>query len=473
MKPTRRPPLSLGVTAILVLVFLGLLWWPVALRSARGAEADDGLVEMVISFLHDKDKEIRSLALEQVRAEVPGTDATQRLAAELPKLPAEAQRGLLGALADRGDPVARPAVLELLEDTENETVRAAAIEALGYLGEPGDTGRLIELLADGDESEKAAARGALTRLSAPSVPELIVVAARQLPPAQAVPLIEILTERRALQTIPDLLQLAVGSEERTRRAAMAALGEMAGPQHIPGMVHGVLRAQEGPEREAAEKALMFVCNRIEAPQRRTAELLATVARLGPEEQTALLPALGRVGGTEALAVVSAAIAHSNAERHEAGVRALCNWPDASVAPQLINLVENDAHRSHRIAALRAVIRIAPLPDGRTDAQKLDLLKRAMSLCTRDEERQLILRRAQAVRTVDTLRFLLPYLDEPKFAQTACQSIVELAHHRELREANKEEFHQALDRVMEISRDAVVIERAQRYKKGQTWAGPLP
>lgn len=473
MKPTRRPPLSLGVTGILVLVCLGLLWWPVALRSACGAEADDGLVEMVISFLHEKDKEIRSLALEQVRTEVPGADATQRLAAELPKLPAEAQPGLLSALADRGDRVARPAVLELLEDTENETVRVAAIEALGHLGVPGDTGRLIELLADGDESEKVAARDALTRLSAPGVPELIVVAARQLPPAQAVPLIEILTERRALQTMPDLLQLAVGSEERTRRAAMAALGEMAGPQHIPGMVHGVLRAQEGPEREAAEKALMFVCNRIEAPQRRTAELLATMARLGPEEQTALLPALGRVGGTEALAVVSTAIAHSNAERHEAGVRALCNWPDASVAPELINLVENDAHRSHRIAALRAVIRIAPLPDGRTDAQKLDLLKRAMSLCTRDEERQLILRRAQAIRTVDTLRSLLPYLDEPKFAQTACQSIVELAHHRELREANKEEFHQALDRVMETSRDAVVIERAQRYKKGQTWAGPSP
>ena len=70
-----------------------------------------------------------------------------------------------------------------------------------------------------------------------------------------------------------------------------------------------------------------------------------------------------------------------------------------------------------------------------------------------------------------LRFLRPYADQSPFAQQACESIVELAHHRALRDANKEEFHAALDKVIETSKDAVVIDRANRYKKGQTWARP--
>jgi hypothetical protein len=121
--------------------------------------------------------------------------------------------------------------------------------------------------------------------------------------------------------------------------------------------------------------------------------------------------------------------------------------------------------------LRALIRIAPLPDGRTQDQKLDLLKKAIAMCTRDAERSLAVQRAAAIRTVETLRFLMPYVDQSGFAQQACQSIVELAHDRTLREPNKEEFDQALDRVIETSRDPIVIDRAQRYKRGETWTGP--
>ena len=80
-------------------------------------------------------------------------------------------------------------------------------------------------------------------------------------------------------------------------------------------------------------------------------------------------------------------------------------------------------------------------------------------------------RAAAIRIPETLRFLLPFLDQPAYAQPACQSVVELAHHRDLREPNKAEFDQALDKVIQVSKDATVIDRAKRYQKGQTWAGP--
>ena len=122
-------------------------------------------------------------------------------------------------------------------------------------------------------------------------------------------------------------------------------------------------------------------------------------------------------------------------------------------------------------ALKAMIRVAVLPDDRSDQVRLDLLRTAMAMCRGDADRQQILDRTKAVRTVECLRFVKPYMDQARFTEPACLAIVELAHHSGLREANKEEFHRALDDVIQISKDATVIDRAQRYKKGETWVRP--
>jgi hypothetical protein len=71
-------------------------------------------------------------------------------------------------------------------------------------------------------------------------------------------------------------------------------------------------------------------------------------------------------------------------------------------------------------------------------------------------------------SIDTLRFVLPYLEKPEYAQEACATIVELAHHRKLREPNKAEFDKALDAVILLCKDTDLVTRAKRYKKGQTW-----
>jgi hypothetical protein len=177
--------------------------------------------------------------------------------------------------------------------------------------------------------------------------------------------------------------------------------------------------------------------------------------------------LGRVGGAQSLKVVEEALADKTPRRRDAGVRALCNWPDASAAAELLHLALTDEDAGHRLLALRAVIRVAALPDKRSDAERLDLLKRCMTMATRNEERNLVLQRAPAVRTVESLRFAVPYLDRPENAQEASATVVELAHHRELRVPNKTEFDKALDAVIRTAKDADVVDRAKRYRKGKT------
>jgi hypothetical protein len=80
---------------------------------------------------------------------------------------------------------------------------------------------------------------------------------------------------------------------------------------------------------------------------------------------------------------------------------------------------------------------------------------------------LVLDRAKAIRTMDSLRFVISYMDKPECAQRACATVVELAHYRELRDPNKAEFDKALDKVIGICKDAGMVDRAKRYQRGET------
>jgi hypothetical protein len=444
------------------------------LAPPRGAQAEQAdLAELVGELLRDPDKEMRALGLEQIRAEAPGAELTQRFAALLPQLDEAGQTALLGALAARGDAAAKPAIRELLEASERPSVRGAAAEALGRLGDVSDCDRLIELLGTGDESQRAAARGALVQLRGSAVGDAIAAASAEAAVDVRVTLIEILAERRAAGVAATLLAGAVDRQPEVRGASMAALAALADGDQLAGMLRGVLAAAEGPERTTAEKAVMRACERLNAAEDRSAPLLRALVDFPLEERRTLLPAVGRVGGASARAAIEAAIDDADPEMHAAGVRALTNWPDATAAARLLELVAHDPDEQHRIAALRAVLRIAPVADGRTDAEKLALLREAIVLCQRDEERLLGLQRAAAIRSPATLEWAATYLDDPACAQEACLTIVELAHHRNLRESSKDAFDAALRRVLEISRDEVVRERARRYLANQTWVRPKP
>ncbi len=450
---------------------IGLLAFALSSKSLAADEAGADLIALVVNLIGEKDKDLRAVGLEQVRSDAKGQAATKQFAAQLPKLSADAQVGLLKALADRGDAAARPAVLELLAASQAEPVRVATIEALGPLGEPDDLGRLVESLSSASKAERTAGRASLVQLRGAAVPPAIAAEMKKAAPPLRVALIEILVARHARETVPEILSAAVDADPKVRMAAMTALGQLAEGDQITAMLPGVLKAEKGAEREAAEKCVMFACARIKDPEQRAVPVLVAWDGLSEADRAALLPTLGRVGGPAALKIVEAAIADSDGQRHAIGIRALCNWPDASIAPRLIELAKTDPHPEHRTLALAALIRVAPLPDKRTGDEKLALLQTAMSMCQRDEERNQVLKRASAVRTIPTLHFIVGFLDQPPFAQQACESIVEMAHHREFREPNKAEFDKLLDRVIETSKDAVVVERANRYKKGQTWVRP--
>lgn len=458
------PRLSYFSLALLFAAALSALSTP-----ARAAGAGDELVEQIVKLLSNPDREFRAAALEQVRTSAPGASHTETFAAQLPKLEASAQADLIKALADRGDAAARPAVVQALATSKDQDVRSAALTALGEMGSTDDLPTLIKALSAADDSERNAARTALVRMRGDDVLKALIAAeARTGDAGIQATLIDVLTVRRATAAVPYFIDASVADDGRVRSAAMNALGQLGGPDNLVAMIPAVLKAQKGFERDAAERQVAAVCARIESEDQRADTLIAALNQLGAAQRDELLSLVGRVGGKQLINFVGDIATGPDEARRLLAIDALSKWPNAAPAGKLLEIAGKATDAAEREQSFQGYVKLAAARDGRSDKERLERMKEAMKAARSPEEQSLVINRCRTAYSVDTLRFVLPYVQEAPFAQIACETIVELAHHREIREPNKAEFDKALDLVIKVSTDPEVVDRAQRYKRGETW-----
>jgi HEAT repeat protein len=456
---------------VVVWIVMGLMSvWP-GTTSRAADEQPDELVQMILKLLGDEDREFRAAGLDQIRSGAKGEAATKAFAAQLPMLDASAQVALLSALADRGDIAARPAVLELLGSSSDDGVRAAAISSLGKLGTTADLPLLVNSLSAKSDAEKSAARSSLARIRSKAVSTTLAEDIAKAAPDVKVALIQVLAARRARDVMSAFVAATVDENGQVRSAAMTALGQIGRPEQIAEMLPGVLKAENGGERDTAERNVALVCSRIENEESRGKAVIQALGTVDKAQADQLLSLVGRVGGKTLIDFVVGIATGEDAARRKLGIDGLSKWPDASVADKLLEITNTAADPAERTQAFRAYVKNSATRDNRSDRQRLDRMKQAMQLAKTPDEESFVINHCRTAYDVETLRFVLPFIDQPQFAQLACETTVELAHHRELREPNKAEFDKALDKVMATSKDPVVVDRAGRYKRGETWTRP--
>lgn len=447
------------------LLILGLIF----VLSSTGPAAEqpsEELLQQIVKLIGDPDREFRAAALEQIRSGVKGAAATQAFAAQLPKLDAGGQVALLSSLADRGDAAARPAVLELVSSKDGN-VRAAAITALGRLGSAEDIPLLIKALETPDQG---VARQSLVQLSGDNINKALALQVKAVVPAKS-QLIEVLAARRARGELETFVAATVDENGQVRSAAMNALGQLGRPEQIAPMLLGVLKAQPGGERDNAERNVAQICQRMGNEKEAATRVIEALNTIPAADRDQLLSLIGRVGGSTLINFVGDIATGNDVARRRLGIDALSKWPDASVADKLLEITSHATDPAERAQAFQGFVKIGATRDNRNDKQRLERMKQAMKAATTPDEQSLVINRTRTAYDVDSLRFVLPFVDQPQFAQIACETIVEIAHHREVRDPNKAEFDKALDKVIKTAKDPIVIDRAQRYKRGETWERP--
>jgi HEAT repeat protein len=393
--------------------------------SGASEPAQDDAIGIVLDILRSGDQEMQAVAISMVK-EMSGTEVTEALAKELPKLSVASQVMLLSALSDRCDAAALPAVSAAAE-AKDPSVRIAALRALGQLGGAESVGLLAQAAAAATGDEQKAARDGLYRLRGPNVDQVILAAIPKAEPQVKVELIDAVGERNVRTGVSILLETAKDSDRKVRIESLRILKVVAGPADMPALVELLVNAQSSSDRNEAQKTVAAVAHKIEDKNRQAEAVLAVLPKVKSiPSRCALLGVLGKIGDNTALPVLTAALKENNTELQTEAIRALAEWPGPEPVLDLLKVAEGSDNKVHRILALRGFVRLLALESERSSEESLELYKKAMSLAPDIGEKRRVLSGLGGVASLAALKMATDYLDDESLSGEAGTAAVKIA-----------------------------------------------
>ena len=312
--------------AIRVTAFIGRVN---ALGDRRGAS--------ILAALSGSDQALQVAAIGLLR----GSDVVQAAAKRLESLPPELQVPLLAALGEADEAAVLPAVTQAAS-SEHSSVRHAAIAAIGQLGDASSVPVLLGLLATAGRDEQQVIAKALTRLRGPGVDATLV----QSPQPET---IRAIVARGAKSVVPSLFSLA----ESGNGDAISALGRLADATDGPRLLALLGKVTDPQPVEAALTALYRRAGDVQA-------VVAAAANASGPRKSSLLAVLGAVGGDQALAVLREALKSTDTDAKLAAVRALSNWDNVALLPDLQAIADTATDARLKALAARGVARLEAL-----------------------------------------------------------------------------------------------------------------
>ncbi len=392
------------------------------------AETDEGsqqVIKMVIDALKSPDVEMQTGAIAIVR-EIAGAEVTKALAQELPNLGATAQVQLLAALADRGDALALPAVIGASK-SQDESVRVAALKAVGQIGDASSVPLLAERAATSKGAEQKAARDSLYRLRGSEIDATIL---QNLPSAATDVKVELLSaigERNIAGSIEALLKTSRHEQRKVRIESFKVLRTVGKPEDMPALVNMLLEVKGDSDRTEAEKTVAVVAHKIEDTTRQAAAVLQVLPNVKDNPNRAsLLRVLGRIGDSSALPTLRTALGTREAEIQDAAIRALSDWPTAEPVPDLLKVAQTAENAKYKVLALRGFVRLLGLESGRSAAETTDLYKKAMELAGDAQEKKRVLSGLASAKSLAALNMAAQYLDDLPLHLEAESAVVQIA-----------------------------------------------
>jgi sugar phosphate isomerase/epimerase len=412
---------------------------------------------LLVEALSGDDPALNAMGLRLAR-ELPGPAVTEQLAGLLMALAGEKKALLLDALADRGDKTAAPAVTAVCMD-ENTEVRAAALAALGVLGDSSSVSMLAAMAAMGEGKDTDAARASLAGVTGDGVNAAILKEMEKAPARAQVELIKALAARQATEALPVLLKKAEDPEAAVRDEAWAALTGLAGSGDVSALLKMLLGAQDPAVQAAAEKAVVAAAQRGPDVAQGTAAVVSALSILSSTNEIALLlRVLGAIGDASGLDALRGACSHPAPEAQDAAVRALAAWPSAEVLPDLLGLAKNPANPTHQVLALRGFIRLLGLPSERAADEVVKDYAEAMALAAQAEEKRQVLAGVSGVAAASALDLAEASLADAEVQGEAAAAVIKIAG--ALLAAEPARVQAAMQKVLDVVQDETLRGQAQ-------------
>ena len=435
---------------------------PIIRSAAIKGLADIGgqdIVPMVIAALRDENRMVRTTARSCVRT-MEGSGVTELIAGELSKTSPDEQILLIGALADRGDSEALPAITAAAKSI-NPEIRKAVLQAVGKLGDASFVEYLAKAATEGLSSEeKSMAVKSLTLLRGSRVDDVIVQSMQNSEATMRLQLIQVLGERNSVDAVPALLAEAGHQDRKVSQAAFKTLGKLADEKHLPSLIKLLAKIENSSSRREAERAVVAVSRKISQPGKQADTVLVG---LNSEKRVAvrcsLLRVLGSIANSKALITLEAASKETNPTVQDAAVRALTKWPNVSATEVLLEIYCNTKSPIHRLLTLRGFVRLLSLPvQGRTMEKTLEMCRRAMQQARNSSEQKLVLSGLSNISDPGALGMVEPFLQVEEVRGEAAMAAIKIAG--TIMETHGERVKAAMNKLLTISNNEDLRRQAE-------------
>ena len=363
-------------------------------------------------------------------------------------------QGPPGMAAGRGYARFVPLAVEAVQSTD-DTLRNTGIMAVGALGGQEQVPFLLEYARTG--ANRDLAKVALSRMSGQAIDTLLLENLKTETDAGKFEIIaDILTRRFNQEIRPLLLTRAQAAGTTNRLQLLQWARPMSSEADVPDFVKVWAMIEDRGQKDRAEQEIAALVQR-----NATAVMQALGGNWDTPEGMTLL---GRVGDARTL---------NRIRQGQNAMHAFRTWPNAVVADDLLAIAK-DTNRAadDRIATLRAYTRVMSLSGTRpqdeigiqiTDVDKVNRLAAAYEFATRVDEKRLIIERVGQIRTIESLRFVMKYIDEADLRERACESVLDLARDTNFRRSQGAEVTAALDKVLAVTTNNNFRTRAEGYK----------
>lgn len=311
----------------------------IGLMSSLAGRRDAKAVPLFAQAAKDADPAVAGAAIEGL-GRIGTAEALQALQAQEAALPANLKTGHVRALLRCADALvtagqpekAKPVYQKLLAAGQPDWARAAAFAGLVSC-DPAGSGPVLAAALKGED--QVVRRAAARLLRAPGSDKLVRAAAAQLDAlpadvqAQVIGLVEARGDATALSAVT---RAAASPDGTVRKAAISALGALAGAEAVPVLAKAA-EAADREERSLAGEALARLRGKgVEGA------ILMAAGKAQPPAQRELIRALV-ARGAKAQVPALLALAEGNADAREEAVTAVGELGDVQAAPRMLAMLE--------------------------------------------------------------------------------------------------------------------------------------